>query len=71
MLYAGFIYFKLQTAVEAVDLCHHYRRAFFNVVRRRPDPFVLQAYALKAVMHYHYHTLIATMDADGHLLNMF
>ncbi|PNE11510.1 MAG: B12-binding domain-containing radical SAM protein [Beijerinckiaceae bacterium] len=71
MIYAGFVYFKLQTAVEAADLRHHYRRAFFNVVRRRPDPFVLQAYALKAVMHYHYHTLIATIDADGHLLNMF
>jgi hypothetical protein len=71
MLYVGFIYFKLQTAADAADVRHHYRRAFFNVVRRRPEPFVLQAYALKAVMHYHYHTLIATMDADGHLLNMF
>jgi hypothetical protein len=38
MLYAGFIYCKLQTAVEAADLRHHYRRAFFNVVRRRPEP---------------------------------
>jgi hypothetical protein len=27
-------------------------------VRRRPDPYVLQAYALKALLHYHYHTLI-------------
>ena len=71
MLYAGFIYFKLQTAVEAADLRHHYRRAFFNVVRRRREPFVLQAYALKAVLHYHYHKLIATIDADGHLLNIF
>ena len=71
MLYAGFVYFKLQTAVEPAGLRHHYRRAFFNVVRRRPDPFVLQAYALKAVLHYHYHTLIATMNAEGHLLNMF
>jgi hypothetical protein len=41
------------------------------VVRRRPEPFVLQAYALKAVLHYHYHKLIATIDADGHLLNIF
>jgi hypothetical protein len=71
MLYVGFIYFKLQTAVEAADLRHHYRRAFFNAVRRRPDPFVLQAYALKTVLHYHYHKLIATIDADGHLLNIF
>jgi hypothetical protein len=41
------------------------------VVRRRPEPFVLQAYALKAVLHYHYHKLIAAIDADGHLLNIF
>jgi radical SAM superfamily enzyme YgiQ (UPF0313 family) len=71
MLNVGFIFFKLQTAVEAADLRHHYRRAFFNVVRRRREPFVLQAYALKAVLHYHYHKLIATIDADGHLLNIF
>jgi hypothetical protein len=32
---------------------------------------MLQAYALKALLHFHYHTLIATMDADGHLRNMF
>jgi hypothetical protein len=71
ILYTGFIFFKLQTAVEEADLRHHYRRAFFNVVRRRREPFVLQAYALKAVLHYHYHKLIAAIDADGHLLNIF
>jgi Domain of unknown function (DUF4070) len=71
MLYAGLLFFMLQTGVEAADLRRHYRRAFFNVARRRPGPFVLQAYALKAVLHYHYHTLIETIDADGHLLNMF
>jgi hypothetical protein len=47
LLNSAFIFFKLQTAVEAA-LRHHYRRVFFNVVRRRPEPFVLQAYALKA-----------------------
>jgi hypothetical protein len=26
---------------------------------------------LKAALHYHYHRLIATIDADGHLLNIF
>ncbi|MGH6838310.1 MAG: B12-binding domain-containing radical SAM protein [Methylocella sp.] len=71
MLYVGFIYFKLLTAVEAVDLRRHYRRALFKAVRQRPDPFVLQAYALKALFHYHYHKLIAAIDADGHMLNIF
>ncbi|MCI0601325.1 MAG: DUF4070 domain-containing protein, partial [Beijerinckiaceae bacterium] len=71
LLNVAFVFFKLQTAVEAADLRHHYRRAFFNVVRRRPEPFVLQAYALKAILHYHYHRLITDIDDDGHLLNIF
>jgi radical SAM superfamily enzyme YgiQ (UPF0313 family) len=71
LIYLGVIFFKLQTAVDEADLRRHYRRAIFKVLRRRPDPFVLQAYALKAVMHFHYHKLITMMGADGHLLNMF
>ncbi len=71
LIYLAVIFFKLQTAVEEADLRRHYRGAIFKVLRRRPDPFVLQAYALKAVMHYHYHKLIAVMGADGHLVNMF
>ncbi len=71
LIYLAVIFFKLQTAVDEADLRRHYRRAIFKVLRRRPDPFVLQAYALKAVMHYHYHKLISVMGADGHLLNMF
>jgi hypothetical protein len=42
-----------------------------NLLRRRPSPFVVQAYAIKLVMHYHYHRLISNMSSDGHLLNMF
>ena len=71
LIYLAVIFFKLQTAVEEADLRRHYRGAIFKVLRRRPDPFVLQAYALKAVMHYHYHKLISVMGADGHLVNMF
>ncbi|MCI0467992.1 MAG: DUF4070 domain-containing protein, partial [Beijerinckiaceae bacterium] len=71
LLNSAFVFFKLQTAVESAELRHHYRRVFFNVVRRRPEPFVLQAYALKAILHYHYHRLITAIDADGHLLNIF
>jgi radical SAM superfamily enzyme YgiQ (UPF0313 family) len=71
LIYLGVIFFKLQTAIDEADLRRHYRRAIFKVLRRRPDPFVLQAYALKAAMHYHYHKLISVMGADGHLLNMF
>jgi radical SAM superfamily enzyme YgiQ (UPF0313 family) len=71
LIYLVVIFFILQTAIDEGDLRRHYRRAIFKVLRRRPDPFVLQAYALKAAMHYHYHRLISAMGADGHLVNMF
>jgi radical SAM superfamily enzyme YgiQ (UPF0313 family) len=67
----GFVFFKLQTAAVSADLRRHYRRVFFNAVRHRPEPFVLQAYALKAILHYHYHKLIEAIDDEGHLLNIF
>jgi hypothetical protein len=70
-IYLTVIFFKLQTAVDEADLRRYYRGAIFKVLRRRPDPFVLQAYALNAVMHYHYHKLISVMGVDGHLLNIF
>jgi radical SAM superfamily enzyme YgiQ (UPF0313 family) len=70
-LQAGFVFVKLQTTLKEAELRGHYRRAALRVLRRRPSPFVLQAYALKAVIHYHYHTLISGINADGHLLNIF
>ena len=71
VLQSAFVFVRLQTAVKDPALRRAYRAITWNVLRRRPNPFVLQAYALKSVAHYHYHTLIAGMTADGHLLNMF
>lgn len=68
---AVYVFFKLQSAVRDADLRRSYRQITYKVLRRRPDPFILQTYALKSVAHYHYHTLIAGMTKDGHLLNMF
>jgi radical SAM superfamily enzyme YgiQ (UPF0313 family) len=73
LLQAAFIFIRLQTAVKEPELRGHYRRFTYNVLRRRPDPFVLQTYALRSAMHYHYHRLLAGMavNGDGHLINIF
>ncbi len=68
---AVYVFFKLQSAVRDANLRRIYRQLTYRVLRRRPDPFILQTYALKSVAHYHYHTLLSRMTADGHLLNMF
>jgi hypothetical protein len=68
---AAFIFVRLQTVVKERELRRDYRRSTYNVLRRRPDPFVIQTYALRSAMHYHYHRLISGMVVDGHLLNMF
>jgi radical SAM superfamily enzyme YgiQ (UPF0313 family) len=68
---AAFVFVRLQTVVKDKALRRDYRRTTYNVLRRRPNPFVIQTYALKSVMHYHYHKLISGMVVDGHLLNMF
>jgi radical SAM superfamily enzyme YgiQ (UPF0313 family) len=65
------IFVILEIALKEKDLRRRYRRAAFNVLRRRPSPLILQAYALKSAMHYHYHCLIASMGANEHLLNIF
>ena len=66
-----FVFVRLQTVVKDRELRRDYRKMAVNVLRRRPNPFVLQAYAIKSIAHYHYHTLINGMTVDGHLLNMF
>ncbi len=71
LLMTAAVFVRLQTAVKDKQLRRDYRMSTWNVIRRRPNPFVLQTYALKSVMHYHYHRLITGMVVDGHLLNMF
>ncbi|MBV8849138.1 MAG: DUF4070 domain-containing protein [Methylobacteriaceae bacterium] len=73
LLQTAFIFVRLQTAVKERELRRHYRRFTYNALRRRPNPFVLQTYALRSAMHYHYHRLLAGMavDGEGHLINIF
>ncbi|HYA81299.1 MAG TPA: radical SAM protein, partial [Methylocystis sp.] len=68
----AFVFTQLQLRVRKPELRRAYRGAAARVLRRRPDPFVFQAYALKMAAHYHYDTLISRMmSSDGHLINMF
>jgi radical SAM superfamily enzyme YgiQ (UPF0313 family) len=71
LLQAIFLFIRLETIPGEKALRRHYRRAAFRVLRRRPSPLVLQAYALKAAFHYHYHCLIKSMESEGRLVNMF
>lgn len=73
LLIAGGAFVKLCAAIDDAALKKTYGRIAWNLLRRRPSPFVVQAYAIKFVMHYHYHRLVSTMgrNADGHLVNMF
>ena len=68
---AAYIVLKLQTQVKDSTLRRHYRRAMRRVLRARPEPDVLQAYAIKCAMHYHAHRLTSEMAAGGQLVNTF
>ena len=67
------MFLRLQTAVKERELRQAYRRFIYRALRKRPNPFVLQTYAIRSVMHYHYHRLLAGMavDGEGHLINIF
>jgi radical SAM superfamily enzyme YgiQ (UPF0313 family) len=71
LLQAIVLFVRLEIVLKEKTLRRHYRRAALNVLRRRPSPLILQTYALKAALHYHYHCLIASMGKEGPLVNMF
>ncbi len=73
VLITGVVFLRLQTAVKERELRQAYRRFIYRALRKRPNPFVLQTYAIRSVMHYHYHRLLAGMavDGEGHLINIF
>jgi hypothetical protein len=73
VLITAAVFLRLQTSVKERELRQAYRRFAYNALRKRPNPFVLQTYAIRSVMHYHYHRLLAGMllDRKGHLINIF
>jgi hypothetical protein len=73
VLITAAVFLRLQTSVKERELRQAYRRFAYNALRKRPNPFVLQTYAIRSVMHYHSHRLLAGMllDREGHLINIF
>ena len=67
---AGYIFVKLQTGVKDRALRKTYRSAMARIIRRRPTPEAIQAYAIKCAMHYHSHRLVGEMG-EGKLVNSF
>ena len=68
---AAYITAKLQMQVKDKELRKTYRKVMSKVVRARPEPDVLQAYAIKCAMHYHAHRLTNEMASSGQMVNTF
>ena len=68
---AAYISLRLQWGVRDKGLRRHYRAAMGRVLRKRPRPDILQAYAVKCAMHYHTHKLVAQMTGEGSMVNTF
>jgi radical SAM superfamily enzyme YgiQ (UPF0313 family) len=66
---AAFVFLRLQIAVKSSELRRIYRRSMLRILLRRPEPDVLQVYAFKSAMHYHYYTLTEAMAGEGPLPN--
>ena len=62
---AAVIVGRLMHHVPDPSLRREYLRRMLAVLRRRPEPDVLQTYAIKCAMHYHAHTMIQGMLANG------
>ena len=68
---AAYITAKLQMQVKNPELRRIYRKEMAKITRARPEPDVLQAYAIKCAMHYHAHRLTSEMASGGQLVNTF
>jgi radical SAM superfamily enzyme YgiQ (UPF0313 family) len=63
---------RLMRLVDDPELRQEYHRRLANVRRVRRDPFYTFIYAIKCVMHYHYHTMVHRMaDERRPLVNTF
>lgn len=71
-LRSGVIYRRLMSHVHDRELREEYRRRMSRIWRQRRDPYYVFVYALKCVMHYHYHRMIESMTQQGRaLVNTF
>jgi radical SAM superfamily enzyme YgiQ (UPF0313 family) len=62
------LYHALLRGVREKDLREEYRRRMRNAWRVRRDPHVSIVYAVKCVLHYHYHTMVRLMTQRERVL---
>jgi radical SAM superfamily enzyme YgiQ (UPF0313 family) len=55
------LFYRLMTGVPEAELRREYRRRFWRLVRRRPDPGVWLMYLVKVSFHYHAQTMATRM----------
>jgi radical SAM superfamily enzyme YgiQ (UPF0313 family) len=63
LLEATAIFVMLMRGVPDRALRREYRRRLLRVVRRRPNPAILQLYAIKCAMHFHIQMMVRDMHA--------
>jgi radical SAM superfamily enzyme YgiQ (UPF0313 family) len=64
LLASAVLCWRLMRRIPDARLRREYAGRLARVLRLRPEPWVLLAYALKCAAHYHYHTMARQM-ADG------
>ncbi len=66
-----FIFVRLMWLVPQASLRREYQGRMWRFLKHRPEPVVLQIYAIKCAMHYHAHTMVQQMLASGSVINSF
>ncbi|MBV8118513.1 MAG: B12-binding domain-containing radical SAM protein [Alphaproteobacteria bacterium] len=57
------IFLMLMRGVPDPALRREYRRRLLRAVWRRPAPAILQLYAIKCALHFHFHTMVLAMQS--------
>jgi radical SAM superfamily enzyme YgiQ (UPF0313 family) len=68
----GVLLWRLLRGIPETTLRRHYLKRLLRLVRRRPNPSLVLAYAVKCVMHYHQHTMARRMaTGQSPIYNVF
>jgi hypothetical protein len=67
----AFIFLRLISLVRQAGLRREYQRRMWRFLKRRPEPVVLQVYAIKCAMHYHAHMMVQQTLSNGSVINSF
>jgi hypothetical protein len=66
---AAYVFARLMTGVESAALRREYRSRALGLLRRRPEPDLLLAYALKCAVHAHVDALTRGMINGSRVVN--